>query len=231
MQHDRNHSHVPLDEIVTVLYMKRERGKTVTPEDLLKVKHGDHVFTPEMIENAVETGDVTQKNGHIELTEKGYRHATSIIRCNRLAERLLVDVLRVRDELVESSACRLEHILSEEVAESICTLLGHPRSCPHGNPIPPGACCRRVKTDVQPIVKPLSALRPGEEGSVAYISSRFHTRLTKLSSLGLMPGQIVTVKQVRPSFVVAYGETELAIEKDVADEIYLRIRNNHWHNP
>ncbi|UCH84308.1 MAG: metal-dependent transcriptional regulator [Candidatus Latescibacterota bacterium] len=211
--------------------MKRERGKSVTPEDLLRVKHGDHVFTPEMIEQAVEAGFVVQRNNHIELTEEGFRHATTVIRCNRLAERLLVDVLRVRDELVESSACHLEHILSEEVAESICTLLGHPRSCPHGNPIPRGACCRRAKTEVQPIVKPLSALRPGEEGSVAYISSPYHARLTRLASLGLMPGQIVVVKQVRPSYVIAYGETELAIETDVADEIYLRIRNNHWQKP
>jgi DtxR family Mn-dependent transcriptional regulator len=81
-------------------------------------------------------------------------------------------------------------------------------------------------TEVQPIVRPLSSLRPGEEGTIAYISSRYHARLKRLASLGVMPGQVVMVKQVRPSFVVAYGETELALEKGVADEIYLRIPNN-----
>jgi Fe2+ transport system protein FeoA len=47
--------------------------------------------------------------------------------------------------------------------------------------------------------------------------------MTRLASLGLMPGQAVLVKQVRPSFVVAYGEMELALEKDVADEIYVTV--------
>ena len=43
-----------------------------------------------------------------------------------------------------------------------------------------------------------------------------------------MPGQTVLVKQVRPSFVVAYGEMELALDKGVADEIYVRFpRSRH----
>jgi hypothetical protein len=42
-----------------------------------------------------------------------------------------------------------------------------------------------------------------------------------------MPGQVVQVKQVMPSFVISYGETELALEKDVADEIYLRTSNHN----
>jgi Fe2+ transport system protein FeoA len=54
--------------------------------------------------------------------------------------------------------------------------------------------------------------------------------LTRLASLGLIPGQVVQVKQVRPSFVVAFGETELALEKSVADEIYLRISDTS-HKP
>lgn len=226
MQHDKDHSRELLDEILSILYAIWERGEKITPDRLVRVRHGGHVFTREVVDAAVDTGYVTQQNGHVELTETGFRQAKSILRCNRLAERLLVDVLRVRDELVEPSACRLEHILSEDLADSICTLLGHPRTCPHGKPIPQGACCRRAITEVQPIVRPLSSLRPGEKGTVAYISSRYHTRLKRLASLGLMPGQNLVVKQVRPSFVVAYGETELAIEKSVADEVYLRIPNN-----
>ena len=47
---------------------------------------------------------------------------------------------------VEESACKFEHILSPDVTERICTLLGHPTACPHGSPIPKGDCCdsRRV---------------------------------------------------------------------------------------
>jgi DtxR family Mn-dependent transcriptional regulator len=228
--HDKDRESELLDEILSVLYEKWERRETTSPDALAQVQHGEHHFTRGAVDSAVGMGLLVQRNGHVELTEAGFRKAKMITRCARLAERLLVDVLRVRDDLVEPSACRLEHNLSDEVADSICTLLGHPKTCPHGHPIPPGECCRRARKDVQPIVRPLSSLRSGEEGTVAYISSRFGGRLTRLASLGLMPGQVVQVKQVLPSFVISYGETELALEKDVADEIYLRT-SNHKQRP
>jgi len=212
-----------LDEILSVLYEKWERNEDVSPGELLRVRHGEYVFSEALLDNAAHAGYVERTNELVALTAAGRRQARMVVRCARLAERLLVDVLHVRDELVEPSACRLEHILSEEVADSICTLLGHPKTCPHGHLIPPGECCDRASTEIHPIVKPLSSLRPGEEGTVAYVGSRFHSRLTRLGGLGLMPGQTVQVRQVRPSFVIAYGEMELALEKDVADEIYVGV--------
>ena len=226
MHREKTRPQVLLDEVLSVLYEKWEQGEAVTPEGLLQVRHGEHVFTGQILEAAERAGYVEQRNGHVELTAAGRRDARSIVRCARLAERLLVDVLRLRDDLVEPSACRLEHNLSEEVADSICTLLGHPKTCPHGHPIPPGECCRRAETEIQPIIKPLSSLRPGEVGAVAYIGSSSRGRLTRLGSLGLVPGQTVQVKQVRPSFVVVYGEMELALEKGVADEVYIRLSRN-----
>ena len=40
-----------------------------------------------------------------------------------------------------TNACTFEHILSPEVTDRICTFLGHPKTYPHGSPIPPGDCC------------------------------------------------------------------------------------------
>ena len=227
MANGSNRSTVLLDEMLSVLYEKWERDEEITPDELLRVRHGEYVFTPDVLRSAVEDGHVVEDGGRVGLTDLGRREAASIIRCARLAERLLVDILRVRDDLVEPSACRLEHSLSEEIAESICTLLGHPKTCPHGHAIPPGECCRKSRTEILPIVRPLSSLRPGDEGSVVYVGSRFHDRLTRLASLGLTPGEVVVVKQSRPSFVVAYGEIELALEREVADEIYVRVGGNH----
>jgi len=226
MNDDKTRSLELLDEVLSVLYEKSERNEKVTPGELLRVKHGEYVFTEALLDSAAQAGYLDQANGMVELTPAGRRQAQTIVRCARLAERLLVDVLHVRDDLVEPSACRLEHSLTEEVADSICTLLGHPKTCPHGHVIPPGECCGRASTEIRPIVKQLSALRPGEEGTVAYVGSRYHSRLTRLAGLGLMPGQIVQVKQVRPSFVISYGEMELALEKDVADEIYVGVSGN-----
>src|SRR5438445_121781 len=46
-------------------------------------------------------------------------------------------------KIAEQQACKFEHILSTEATDKICRFLGHPRTCPHGAPIPPGPCCER----------------------------------------------------------------------------------------
>src|SRR5690242_6515140 len=78
----------------------------------------------------------------VDLTENGRRRAADVIRRHRLAERLFTQTFEVQDEdEIEQQACKFEHILSPEVTDKICTFLNHPKSCPHGSPIPPGACC------------------------------------------------------------------------------------------
>jgi putative ABC transport system ATP-binding protein len=78
----------------------------------------------------------------IYFTEKGRKRAEDIIRRHRLAERLFVHTFHVHDEHeVAEQACKFEHILSPEATDSICSFLGHPRTCPHGSPIPAGECC------------------------------------------------------------------------------------------
>jgi len=89
----------------------------------------------------VSTGDGSMV---VELTERGRKKAADIIRRHRLAERLFTDSLALDSETeIEQQACKFEHILSPEATEKICTFLGHPRTCPHGAPIPPGACCEK----------------------------------------------------------------------------------------
>src|SRR6478609_782484 len=79
-------------------------------------------------------------------TEKGRRRAEDVIRRHRLAERLFTQTFRVQDEKeVAEEACKFEHILSPEATERICSFLGHPRTCPHGSPIPAGECCVAAK--------------------------------------------------------------------------------------
>jgi putative ABC transport system ATP-binding protein len=80
----------------------------------------------------------------VELTPRGRERAGSIIRRHRLAERLFTDSLAMDSESeIEQQACKFEHILSPEATDKICTFLGHPQTCPHGAPIPPGGCCKR----------------------------------------------------------------------------------------
>ena len=86
----------------------------------------------------------------ITFTEKGRRRAEDIIRRHRLAERLFTQTFQVEDEKeIAEQACKFEHILSPEATDRICTFLGHPRTCPHGSPIPAGPCCIAAKAAIR----------------------------------------------------------------------------------
>ncbi len=98
--------------------------------------------SPRTFERMAEIGLLTIQGSELRLTGKGEQRARDVVRRHRLAERLFMDSFGIGDREAESQACKFEHILSSEVTEKICTFLGHPRSCPHGNPIPPGNCCQ-----------------------------------------------------------------------------------------
>ena len=97
-------------------------------------------------------------NGHIILEEKGKKEAENAIRRHRLAERLMTDVFDIKQDLMNKRACKFEHMLKQDVEERVCTLLGHPKVCPHNRPIPPGKCCLKKIYTLQSAVLPLSEL-------------------------------------------------------------------------
>jgi putative ABC transport system ATP-binding protein len=84
---------------------------------------------------------VEMQNGEVQLTPVGSQRARNVVRRHRLAERLFKDTFSIDDSEAHTQACKFEHIISPELDQRICTFLGHPKTCPHGNPIPPGDCC------------------------------------------------------------------------------------------
>jgi DtxR family Mn-dependent transcriptional regulator len=84
---------------------------------------------------------VQMQNGEVQLTPAGSQRARDVVRRHRLAERLFKDTFSIEESEAHTQACKFEHIISPELDQRICTFLGHPKTCPHGNPIPPGDCC------------------------------------------------------------------------------------------
>src|SRR5437016_11680738 len=74
------------------------------------------------------------QNGEVQLTPMGSQRARDVVRRHRLAERLFKDTFSVDDSEAHTQACKFEHIISPELDQRICTFLGHPKTCPHGNP-------------------------------------------------------------------------------------------------
>jgi len=157
----------------------------------------------------------------VTLREEGMREAESAVRRHRLAERLMVDVFDLDSVLMEENACLFEHLLRREVEESICTLLGHPRLCPHNRPIPSGRCCRDSVKTARNIVSSLADVKRGTKGRVAYLHTRDNKKLQKLMTMGILPGVTIEVMQTFPSYVFRLGHTQIAVDKEMATDIFM----------
>ncbi len=208
------------EEILESLWVLREEGMN-TYERLLNYSNLEN--PREEIEALLREGMLVRQGEQLLFTAAGEREGASVTRRHRLAERLLADVLRVADNhLLETTACDWEHVLNPGVIESICTLLGHPPFCPHDRPIPPGDCCRRAERTVQPLTVRLADAEVGKVGTIVFIAPLSRQRLEKLLSLGIAPGCPVRLVQKRPAYVIAVGETMLAVDREIAEEIYIR---------
>ena len=117
-------------------------GTDVTPSRLLA-----RMADSRLVElNGKKNGDLdAQHAGEVRLTEFGARRARDVVRRHRLAERLFTDTFAIEDAEAHQQACRFEHIITPELDQRICSFLGHPKTCPHGNPIPPGPCCEKAE--------------------------------------------------------------------------------------
>jgi len=186
---------------------------------------GDQVVSlpdEKLLEKGIELGYFSRRGNEALLTEEGVERSRQLIRSHRLAERLLADILNFSDEEIEEDACRYEHLLDESAIDSICSLLGHPRTCPHGNPIPPGKCCQGGAFKFRPLVVPLTELEPGEEAEVKYLATTDNDRLAHLTSLGITPGQQITLLRRRPAYVVQVDTSVISFDDEIAGQVYVR---------
>ncbi len=159
----------------------------------------------------------------VRLTSKGRAEAASVIRRERLAERLLTDVLQLDDLAATETACKFEHLLRRGIDDEICSLLGHPRYCPHGSPIPPGDCCRSGTHAPKKVISALADLSPGQSGVVAYVHSHKRELVQRLLSMGVVPGTAVSLVQSAPSYVIQLGQAQVAVDHETAKDIYVRV--------
>jgi DtxR family Mn-dependent transcriptional regulator len=207
-----------LEEGLELLYILRERG---TPERSNFLRECREAQPEELLEQLRREHLVQQEGAELHLTAVGLQRAEGIIRRHRLAEVLMHSVLQIGDREMEETACAMEHMLSEDAVDRVCAFLGHPTHCPHGGPIPPGRCCR-LTTEEGERVQPLSEMNVGDLCEVIHIRPRHHARLDRLGAYGLVPRSVVRLHQKKPSFVIQIDETDLALDIDIAGDIYVR---------
>jgi len=165
---------------------------------------------------------VELKGERIHFRPEGRVEGEKTIRRHRLAERLMMDVLNIRGDSAEIKACQFEHLLNEGVDTKVCTMLNHPTTCPHGKRIPPGECCEEARRSGDLGVVPLTELRAGEEGEIAYIQTEDSKKMQKLMAMGVLPGNRINLTQSFPSYIFRVGFSEFAIDTAMAKEIFVR---------
>ena len=203
------------EEHLERLWNMQEEGKDDIKElEQLMPEFFDKDIVKELISEKLV--NYNEKEDKISLTKTGKEYSRRLIRAHRIAERLLNDVLGGE---FEAGACEFEHTVTPELVDSICTLLGHPRECPHGLPIPEGDCCRRSARVSESLVIPLTELKIGQSGRIAYINCRNDQRLHKLNISQIRPGVEIKIHQIYPAYVIECEGANIALDKSVVEDI------------
>jgi putative ABC transport system ATP-binding protein len=128
------------DLLKAVWHAQEDTGRSVLDPDAL----------PEFARNRAtfllmaQEGLVQLDGAALSFAPCGEARACHVMRRHRLSERLFFETFGIDEDVVDEHAVKIEHSLSPEVTEKICIFLNHPRTCPHGSPIPRGACCPKI---------------------------------------------------------------------------------------
>lgn len=135
---------------------------------------------------------ITMDKKGTRLTKAGRTSAGIVLRRHMLTEWMIARMLPWSK--LHEEAHNLEHAISSEVETALFEQLGHPQTCPHGNPLP--GCEESVSSWI-----PLTQVSPGEHLTVKRIhelAEYDHALLGFLESKGLMPGVAIIVREVLP---------------------------------
>jgi DtxR family Mn-dependent transcriptional regulator len=172
-----------------------------------------------MIRRLRDEGYVQVRGRSLFLTERGRRVAESVVRKHRLAERLLTDIIGLPWEKAHVEAGRWEHVISDEVETRLIEILGHPTTCPHGNPIP-GSGAGVYDMTV------LSDSRLGDHVRLERVTEQIEIDLESLSYLsehGFVPGTEAVVSSRAPdgTLILDLGACTIALGPSLAQQLFV----------
>ena len=116
-----------------------ERNDPVKISTIAKMLHVRQPSVVQMLKKLNIRDLVEYNKAGVSLTENGERIGSSMMRNSRLLEVLMDSALKV--EIDEEMVCGIEHHMNKQFTDALCTMLNHPRKCPHSNDIPMGECC------------------------------------------------------------------------------------------
>jgi len=130
----------------TEMYLKaiwhlKEHGEQCRINLIAKMLNIKNPSVVQMLKKLSEQDLIVYNKNGIKLTESGQKIGTTMMRNSRLLEVMMESALKVKID--EEMVCGIEHHMKKQFTDALCTMLNHPRKCPHGHEIPIGECCQK----------------------------------------------------------------------------------------
>lgn len=207
-----------IEEYTEGIYRLQEELDVVSTGDIARYMCVSPASVTTMLKRLVELGLAEHTPYHgVRLTSQGEELSLKLLRKHRLVECMLVDFLELPWDDVHELACKLEHYLSEEVADRIEHAMGYPKTCPHGNPIDARVRDGSVR---------LSTCLTGDKLCVVRITDERAEFLAYLLEIGLVPRTKIEVMNRTPfgdvmTLHVEGREMPVAVGREVADSVWV----------
>ena len=118
----------------------KERGEDVKISNIAKMLNVRQPSVVQMLKKLHAKNLVTYNKAGVKLSDEGQKIGSSMMRNSRLLEVLMDSALKV--DIDEEMVCGIEHHMNKQFTDALCTMLNHPRKCPHDHEIPLGECCK-----------------------------------------------------------------------------------------
>ncbi len=226
MAHPAGTATAKVEEYLETIYNMAMEGEVVIGARLAEKFGVAPPSVTEMLKRLVRDGYIAMdERRQVTLTAQGQELAEAVLRRHRLTERFLVDMLGMEWHQVHEEACRLEHFISGAVEQRVVASLGHPTTCPHGNPIP-GYVDAKNYLSSQNAFR-LSQADPGEPVSILCISEVVEDEeelIRYLNEKELRPGHVLSLThrdEAEASVLLNVAEREVSIPERVASKIWV----------
>lgn len=181
-----------IQDYLSLIYVMERDNEAVVGSRLAELLGVTPPTVTNTLKRMVRDGLVTMTKNGTHLTERGWAASRVVMRRHMLMEWMMIKTLPW--SRLHKEAHQLEHAISSMTETALMEQLGHPKTCPHGNPLP--GCDEVVRSWV-----PLTEIQAGETVTIRRIHELAEENfqlLAYLETKRIIPNARVIVTEILP---------------------------------
>ncbi len=181
-----------IEDYLSLLYVLERDAEPVVGARLAELLGVSAPTVTNTLKRMARDGLITMNENGTHLTEPGWASARAVMRRHMLMEWMMLKMLPWSK--LHGEAHSLEHAVSPEAEAAIYEELGHPKTCPHGNPLP--GCEEAVAAWI-----PLTQIPTGTVVTIRRVhelAEENRQLLAFLEEKGILPRVQVTLGEILP---------------------------------